>query len=78
MRASLSARGMRSLTYSLDALYPGFYLWLGSFSLRLGGVRADQNYKYRVATRAGLGLVLPRLVEWTTHKGQFAWETDNE
>ena len=32
---------LRDIAYSMDALIPGFYIWLGSFCLRLGGSDAE-------------------------------------
>ena len=71
MKTSLSCDGMRSLAFNLDACYTGFYFWVGSFSLRIGGVEVDDNpypYCYIVPTFIGFGFCLAKF-------NYFSWHT---
>jgi hypothetical protein len=37
----------REIAYNIDLLYSGFYLWVGKFTIRLGGCQLiDKPYKY--------------------------------
>jgi hypothetical protein len=76
MKISKSIDDLRSLTYSLDACHVGFYFWLGSFSIRIGGVNIKEStspyfYPYVVPTFIGFGLVLPNYVCWHTPFKEF-------
>lgn len=66
----------RSLTFSLDTLTVGFYLWIGDFCLRIGGVNIkdfgeDFSYPYLVPTFIGFGIVLPNYIHWHTPFGEY-------
>jgi hypothetical protein len=64
----------RVLAYNMDLLHPGFYLWVGTFSLRLGGYQPDDApypYPGTLHSRLGLALVLPGYRCWTTYRGTF-------
>ena len=61
----------RAVAYSMDALIPGFYLWIGSFSIRIGGSEPEENYPGSVNSYAGLALVLPDYRIFTTYKGSY-------
>lgn len=76
MKISFSQDSKRSITYSLDACYTGFYLWLGNFTLRLGGIDVNESgspyfYPYLVPTFAGFGFALPNYFSWHTPFGKF-------
>jgi hypothetical protein len=65
---------MRAIAYSIDLLIPGFYLWLGKFSLRIGGAQPDNTpYKYpgKIHSAAGVALVLPGNFILTSYKGSL-------
>ena len=71
MKTSLSCDGMRSIAFNLDACYTGFYFWVGSFSLRIGGVEVDDNpnpYCYIVPTFIGFGFCFAKF-------NYFSWHT---
>jgi hypothetical protein len=65
---------MRAIAYSMDTLIPGFYVWLGSFALRIGGSEPDDHpYRYPgvVHDSIGVALVLPGYRILTTYKGSY-------
>jgi len=74
IKASNKTDDLRSLTYSLDACYVGFYLWLGNYSLRIGGVEVDDQpyYPYKVPTTIGFGFTLPNHWSWHTPFNEYA------
>jgi hypothetical protein len=56
------AERIRAIAYSMDTLVPGFYVWLGSLTLRIGGcIPDDQPCRYpgTLNSRLGLAIVLP-------------------
>jgi hypothetical protein len=64
----------RSIAYSMDLLIPGLYVWLGSFTLRIGGeVPDDRPYRYpgTLNSRYGIALVLPGYRILTTSKNSY-------
>ena len=61
----------KSLAYSLDALYPGFYIWFFNLYIRIGGEDCPSDYNYVIPTKVGLGIVLPNLIYWHTPFKQF-------
>jgi hypothetical protein len=76
MNLSYSQDAKRSITFSLDACYTGFYLWFGSFCLRIGGVDVNESgslypYPYLVPTYFGFGFVLPNYFSWHTPFDKF-------
>jgi hypothetical protein len=61
----------RAIAYSIDTLTPGFYLWLGNFSIRLFGTEPDDTpYRYpgTVNSKYGVALVFPGYHIFTTYK----------
>ncbi|RPH85226.1 MAG: hypothetical protein EHM73_15395, partial [Chroococcales cyanobacterium metabat2.561] len=50
---------LKHIAYSMDALIPGFYIWLGSFCWRLGGSDADERSPGTIHSFAGISLGLP-------------------
>ncbi len=61
----------RAIAYSIDLLIPGLYIWLGIFTLRMGGEQPDdQPYRYpgAINNRYGIALVLPGHHIFTTYK----------
>ena len=36
----------RDLAFSIDALFPGLYIWFKEFTFRLGGVPAGNEYNF--------------------------------
>ncbi|MBW4582743.1 MAG: hypothetical protein KME42_24515 [Tildeniella nuda ZEHNDER 1965/U140] len=61
----------RAITYSMDALIPGLYVWLGSWTLRLGGSLAEYSYPGILHDWAGISLVLPRYRIYSTYQGSY-------
>jgi hypothetical protein len=64
----------RAIAYSMDLLIPGLYIWLGIFTLRIGGeVPDDQPYRYpgTLNSRYGIALVLPGYHVFTTYKTSY-------
>lgn len=67
-----NAEKLRSIAYSMDILAPGFYIWFGDFSYRIGGcIPDDQPYRYpgTIHNRFGVALVLPGYRIFTTYQG---------
>jgi hypothetical protein len=64
---------LRNLTYSLDTLVPGFYLWWGQLTWQVGGTEADDDpyYPFVVPTFLGFGIVLPNYWSWHTPFEEF-------
>ena len=62
---------LKNIAYSMDALIPGFYIWLGSFCWRFGGSEAEESYSGTIHSFAGFGLVLPDYQIFTTYKGSY-------
>jgi hypothetical protein len=65
---------MRAITYSMDLLIPGLYIWLFGFSIRIGGsVPDDQPYKYpgKIHSSVGIALVLPGYKILSTYHGTY-------
>jgi hypothetical protein len=64
----------RAIAYSMDLLIPGFYLWMGSYTLRLFGEKPDDApYKYPgiLNSRYGVALVLPGYRIFTTYHQSY-------
>lgn len=61
----------RAIAYSTDTLIPGFYLWLGNWSFRIGGSEAEENYPGVIHSKAGIALVLPGYHIWSTYQGSY-------
>ncbi|WP_019499182.1 hypothetical protein [Pseudanabaena sp. PCC 6802] len=80
MKASFSKIDRKAIAYSLDACYPGFFIWIGDFSLRMGGEEpGDQPYPYpyTLPTSIGIGFVLPNLFVWHTPFSEFMRDSNN-
>ena len=72
--ASKRSEARRSVAYSMDLLIPGFYFWLGSFVLRLGGdTPDDEPYPYpgNINSFFGLAIVLPGYKLLSTYKSTY-------
>jgi hypothetical protein len=61
----------RDLTYSMDVLIPGVYLWLGPVTVRLGGSIAEDNYPGVVHSWAGFAIVFPGYRIYSTYQGSY-------
>lgn len=57
--------------YSMDALIPGLYIWLGPLNLRIGGSLPEEKYPGTVHSRVGVALVLPGYRIWSTYQGSY-------
>ena len=62
---------LRAVAYSLDALVPGFYIWLGPIKLRFGGSQPEENYLGTIHSRAGVALVLPGYRIYSTYQDSY-------
>ena len=62
---------LQAIAYSLDALVPGFYLWVGAFKLRLGGSLPEENYMGTIHSSIGVALVLPGYRIYSTYQGSY-------
>jgi hypothetical protein len=72
--SSTTGEKMRAIAYSMDTLVPGFYFWIGSFAVRIGGCKPDDQpnrYPGQLNSSAGLALVLPGYKIWTTYKRSY-------
>ena len=65
---------LRIVAYNMDLLFPGLYIWIGSFVLRIGGREVDDTpycYPGTLHSRFGIALVLPNYLIFTTYKGSY-------
>jgi hypothetical protein len=73
-KPSQNAEAIRAIAYSMDTLIPGIYLWLNSFTFRIGGcIPDDQPYRYpgTLHSHFGFAIVLPGYHLFTTYKGTY-------
>jgi hypothetical protein len=61
----------RAIAYSMDALVPGLYFWIGAWTLRLGGSLAEDNYSGVLHSSTGIALVLPGYRIYSTYQGSY-------
>jgi hypothetical protein len=69
-----SNEGKRAISYSMDLLIPGLYIWLGSVTIRLFGAKPDDTpYKYPgvLNSNYGIALILPGYRIFTTYKSSY-------
>ncbi|MUH00484.1 hypothetical protein F7734_52745 [Scytonema sp. UIC 10036] len=65
---------MRAISYSMDLLIPGSYIWFPGFSIRIGGsIPDDLPYKYprKIHSPIGIALVLPGYKIFTAYQGTY-------
>lgn len=62
---------MRTIAYSLDALIPGFYFWLGAITLRFGGSEPEEHYSGVIHSSVGIALVLPGYRIFSTYQDSY-------
>ena len=65
---------LRAIAYSMDALIPGVYIWLGRFRLRLGGSKPDDSpcyYPGVIHSTSGIAIVLPGYRIFSTYRDCF-------
>jgi len=65
---------MRAITYSMDLLIPGLYIWVFGFNFRIGGETPDDSpYRYpgKINSPVGIALVLPGYKIFTTYQGSY-------
>jgi hypothetical protein len=68
----IGAVGSRlAMVYSMDALVPGLYVWLGNWTLRLGGSAPEENYRGMVHRAIGVAVVLPGYRIFSTYQGSY-------
>jgi hypothetical protein len=71
-RLAIGSVGSRlAMVYSMDALVPGLYVWLGGWTLRLGGSAPEENYRGMVHRAIGVALVLPGYRIFSTYQGSY-------
>lgn len=61
----------RKISYSIDLLIPGIYLWLGNWGIAIGGEEPDDEpYRYPgvIHSSIGFAVVFPNYFIWTTYK----------
>lgn len=68
---SNSCKQLKAITYSMDALIPGFYLWFGSLRIRIGGSEAENTYTGTIHSFAGMALVFPGYRIFSTYQGSY-------
>lgn len=60
----------RTITYNIDLLVPGIYLWLGKYYFKLGGIEVDSDYPdFSIKTVIGFAVILPNLMSFITPTG---------
>jgi hypothetical protein len=62
---------LSAIAYSMDALIPGFYIWLGSLKIRIGGSLPEANYPGTLHSSIGIALVLPGYRIYSTYQGSY-------
>jgi hypothetical protein len=62
---------LKAIAYSMDALIPGLYIWLGALQLRVGGSQPESTYPGTIHSPAGIALVLPGYRIYTTYHGSY-------
>jgi hypothetical protein len=62
---------LRAIAYSMDALVPGLYFWLGAIKLRVGGSLPEDTYPGTLHSPAGIALVLPGYRIYSTYQGSY-------
>lgn len=62
---------LSAIAYSMDALIPGLYIWLGALKLRLGGSQPEPTYPGTIHSSTGIALVLPGYRIYTTYQGSY-------
>lgn len=62
---------LKAIAYSMDALIPGLYIWLGPLKIRLGGSLAEKDYPGVLHSSVGIALVLPNYRIYSTYKGSY-------
>lgn len=61
----------KAIAYSMDALLPGLYIWLGAFAIRIGGSQPEDSYPGTIHSPVGVALVLPGYQIWSTYQGNY-------
>lgn len=69
--SSLSSSERKAIVYSMDALIPGLYIWLGRWTLRLGGALAEDTYSGTLHHAVGIAIVLPGYRIYSTYQGSY-------
>lgn len=64
-----SQNRLRAIAYSMDALVPGLFIWLGPLKLRIGGSEPEEDYPGTIHSNFGFALVLPGYKIWSTYQG---------
>ncbi len=62
---------LRAIAYSMDALVPGLYIWVGTIKLRIGGSLPEANYPGTIHSPAGIAIVLPGYRIYSTYQGSY-------
>lgn len=62
---------LKAIAYSLDALIPGLYFWLGPMRIRLGGSLPEKNYAGTIHSAVGLAVVLPGYRIYSTYQDSY-------
>lgn len=70
-KAKQSDLSLKAIAYSMDALIPGLYLWIGSTRIRLGGSLPEESYSGTIHSPIGIALVLPGYRIHSTYHGSY-------
>lgn len=62
---------LKAIAYSLDALIPGLYAWVGPIKLRIGGSQPEENYSGTIHSSIGIALVLPGYRIYSTYQDSY-------
>ncbi|MBT9314155.1 hypothetical protein [Leptothoe spongobia] len=62
---------LKAIAYSLDALIPGLYVWVGPIKLRIGGSQPEENYSGTIHSSIGIALILPGYRIYSTYQDSY-------
>ncbi|MEO0868090.1 MAG: hypothetical protein AAFY17_06495 [Cyanobacteria bacterium J06642_11] len=62
---------LQAIAYSLDALIPGLYIWIGPLKLRIGGSPPEENYSGTIHSNIGIAVVLPGYRIYSTYQDSY-------
>ena len=70
-RGNSQTDALRAIAYSLDALIPGFYIWIGLVKLRIGSSQPEENYSGVIHSNIGCEIVLPGYRIYSTYQDSY-------
>lgn len=69
--SSIPCKELSAITYSMDALIPGFYAWFGSLRISISGNEAEETYPCIIHSFAAMALLLPGYQIFSTYQGDY-------